>query len=87
MDRFELSYTDSTSPSAATAVTLSYTARTLTPTFEAPNFRVYSVDLVTFGVLDYSVSISDMSSPSYEVLGPVQELYCSAKKFLRLIGY
>ncbi|CAI7640204.1 unnamed protein product [Penicillium manginii] len=78
-DEFELSYSNYTAKSAKTANVMSYIAPALTPTSGNPTFRVYSVDPVTFGVLDYTVYITNMSSPDYQT-NPVWEKYYSAKE-------
>jgi sphingomyelin phosphodiesterase len=50
----------------------------MTPTSGSPTFRVYSVDPVTFGVLDFTEYIADLKSPSYQT-GPEWTEYYSAK--------
>lgn len=82
-DEFQISYSTPASPSADTAVMVSYIAPALTPTSGNPTFRVYSVDPVTFGILDYTVYYANISSQSYqsdptwEVLYSVKEAYGS----------
>jgi sphingomyelin phosphodiesterase len=44
-----------------------------------PTFRVYSVDPVTFAILDYSVYYANISSPTYQS-GPTWELLYSVKE-------
>jgi len=58
---------------------VSYIAPALTPTSGNPTFRVYSVDPVTFGVLDYTVYYANISSPTYQS-GPTWEELYSAKE-------
>jgi len=78
-DEFEITYSDYTHQTAANAVSMSYIAPALTPTSGNPTFRVYSVDPVTFGILDYTVYIANISAPSYQT-GPVWQEYYSAKQ-------
>jgi sphingomyelin phosphodiesterase len=58
---------------------VSYIAPALTPTSGNPTFRVYSVDPVTFGILDYTVYFANISSPAYQS-GPVWQKYYSVKE-------
>jgi len=58
---------------------VSYIAPALTPTSGNPTFRVYSVDPVTFGILDYTVYYTNISSPTYQS-GPVWEKLYSVKE-------
>jgi sphingomyelin phosphodiesterase len=45
-----------------------------------PTFRVYTVDPITFAVLDATTYAADMTNPSYQTsAGPVWEAYYSAK--------
>lgn len=78
-DEFEISYSDYTSQTAETATQMSYIAPALTPTSGNPTFRVYSVDPVTFGILDYTTYIANISSASYQS-GPTWEKYYSVKE-------
>ncbi|KAJ5233042.1 hypothetical protein N7468_005998 [Penicillium chermesinum] len=78
-DEFEIAYADNSSPSADTATMMSYIAPALTPTSGNPTFRVYSVDPVTFGILDFTVYIANMSSSTYQT-NPTWEKYYSAKE-------
>lgn len=58
---------------------VSYIAPALTPTSGNPTFRVYSVDPVTFAILDYIVYYTNISSPTYQD-GPVWEKLYSVKE-------
>ncbi len=58
----------------------SYVCPSLTPTSGYPAFRVFSVDPVTFGVLDMTTYIADMTNPVYQTTGPVWTEYYSAKQ-------
>lgn len=79
-DEFEIAYSNYSAPrSAASATMVSYIAPALTPTSGNPTFRVYDVDPVTFGVLDYTVYYANMSSPAYQADGPKWEVLYSVK--------
>jgi sphingomyelin phosphodiesterase len=78
-DEFEIAYSNYTDQSAQTATMMSYIAPALTPTSGNPTFRVYSVDPVTFGVLDYTVYIANMSSSTYQSK-PTWQKYYSIKE-------
>lgn len=78
-DQFEISYSDYTAQTAANAVMNSYVAPALTPTSGHPTFRVYEVDPVTFGILDYTTYFANISSPAYQS-GPVWEKLYSVKE-------
>jgi sphingomyelin phosphodiesterase len=58
---------------------VSYIAPALTPTSGNPTFRVYSVDPVTFAILDYTVYYTNLSSPTYQS-NPVWEKLYSVKE-------
>ena len=58
---------------------MSYITPALTPTSGQPAFRVYTVDPVTFGVLDVASYITNLSSPNYQTSGPTWTEYYSAK--------
>jgi sphingomyelin phosphodiesterase len=51
----------------------------MTPTSGSPAFRVYNVDPVTYGVLDFTTYIANLSDPNYQTTGPVWTEYYSAK--------
>ena len=78
-DEFQITYSDYTKQTAANAVDVSYIAPALTPTSGNPTFRVYSIDPVTFGVLDYTVYFANISSPTYQS-GPTWQKYYSVKE-------
>lgn len=78
-DEWELAYSDYADQTAATATMMSYIAPALTPTSGNPTFRVYSVDPVTFGILDFTVYYANLSSPTYQTDGPTWEALYSAK--------
>lgn len=79
-DEFQIAYTTPEAPTAATANMASYIAPALTPTSGNPTFRVYSVDPVTFGILDYTVYYANLSSPTYQSAGPTWEKLYSVKE-------
>jgi sphingomyelin phosphodiesterase len=58
---------------------VSYIAPALTPKSGNPTFRVYSVDPVTFAILDYIVYYTNISSPTYQS-GPIWEELYSVKE-------
>jgi sphingomyelin phosphodiesterase len=66
-DQWEISYSNYSNQIFQIATEVSYIAPALTPTRGNPTFRVYSIDPVTFGVLDYTVYFANMSSLSYQV--------------------
>lgn len=78
-DEFEIAYSNYTDQTANTATMMSYIAPALTPTSGNPTFRVYSIDPETYGVLDFTVYIADMSDPSYQTK-PTWKKYYSAKE-------
>ena len=78
-DEFQIAYSTPAAPTADTAVMVSYVAPALTPTSGNPTFRVYSVDPVTFAVLDYTVYYANISSPTYQS-GPTWEKLYSVKE-------
>ena len=78
-DEFEIAYSTPAAPTADTAVMVSYIAPALTPTSGNPTFRVYSVDPVTFAILDYTVYYTDITSPTYQS-GPTWEKLYSVKE-------
>ncbi|KAL7267736.1 hypothetical protein RUND412_009662 [Rhizina undulata] len=78
-DEFEIAYTDYTNPTADSAVAITYIAPALTPTSGNPTFRIYSVDPVTYGVLDVVTYFANMSDPSYQT-SPKWEKYYSVKE-------
>lgn len=78
-DQFEVSYIDYMNRTAANARAIGYIAPSLTPTSGNPNFRVYDIDPVTFGVRDYTVYYANLSSPTYQTEGPMWSKYYSAK--------
>jgi sphingomyelin phosphodiesterase len=77
-DQFQIAYSDYKNPNFSNAFAMSYITPSMTPTSGNPSFRVYSVDPETFGVLDFTEYIADITSPSYQS-GPVWKTYYSAK--------
>jgi sphingomyelin phosphodiesterase len=87
-DEFEIAYANYSAQSAATATMASYIAPALTPTSGNPTFRVYDVDPVTFGILDYTVYYTNLSSPTYQTEGPTwQALYSVKDAYGSLLNY
>lgn len=74
-DSFEISYKNYTNQTAEEAVAVSYITSSLTPTSGYPSFRVYSIDPVTYDVLDFTVYYANMSLPSYQTNPTWQKLY------------
>ncbi|KAI1079327.1 putative acid sphingomyelinase [Whalleya microplaca] len=79
-DEFQLSYSDYGFRTAATALATSYIAPSLTPTSGHPAFRVYTVDPVTFGVLDAETYIANVSAPGFRSARPTWTRYYSARE-------
>ncbi len=79
MDHFQISYSSYTARSYTNAKVASYIAPSLTPTSGHPTFRVYTVDPVTFGVLDSTTYMADMTNAAFQTTGPVWTPYYSAK--------
>jgi sphingomyelin phosphodiesterase len=79
VDQFEISYADYEHPTYDGAQAMSYIAPSMTPTSGSPSFRTYSIDPVTFGVLDYTEYIADMDDPTFQS-APTWKKYYSAKE-------
>ncbi|CAJ2508167.1 Uu.00g093530.m01.CDS01 [Anthostomella pinea] len=80
LDEFEVSYSDYGNRNFSNAVAMSYIAPSMTPTSGHPTFRVYTVDPDTFGVLDATTYIANMSNPAFQTTGPVWTKYYSARE-------
>jgi len=78
-DEFEITYSDYTHQTAANARVMSYISPALTPTSGSPAFRVYSVDPVTFGILDIVEYSTSLEAANYQTTGPTWSQYYSAK--------
>jgi len=52
----------------------------LTPTAGHPAFRIYTVDPVTFAVLDAETYTANMDDPAFQTTGPVWKRYYSARE-------
>lgn len=86
-DQFEISYKNYTNQTADGAVAVSYITSSLTPTSGYPSFRVYSIDPVTYNVLDYTVYYANMSVPSFQTTGPTwQKLYSFKEAYGSLLS-
>ncbi|KAK7409706.1 hypothetical protein QQX98_008087 [Neonectria punicea] len=79
-DHFQISYSNYSDRKFSNALVTSYIGPSLTPTSGMPSFRVYDVDPVTFGVLDATTYIADMTDPAFQTTGPVWKKYYSAKE-------
>ncbi|KAI3336143.1 Metallo-dependent phosphatase-like protein [Ustulina deusta] len=81
LDEFEISYSNYSQQTANNAVAVSYIGPAMTPMSGHPAFRVYDVDPVTFGVLDITTYIANMSDPAFQTAeGPVWTKYYSARE-------
>ncbi|OTB11694.1 hypothetical protein K445DRAFT_321857 [Daldinia sp. EC12] len=87
-DEFELSYADNSNKSHSNALVTSYIAPSMTPISGHPAFRVYTVDPITFGVLDATAYIANVSDPSFSSpSGPKWIKYYSAREaYAPLLG-
>jgi sphingomyelin phosphodiesterase len=59
---------------------VSHVAPALTPDNGSPAFKVYSVDPVTFAVLDYTIFYANITDPSFQTTGPSWAKFYSAKE-------
>ncbi|CEJ62002.1 hypothetical protein PMG11_10517 [Penicillium brasilianum] len=78
-DEFQISYSDYKNRNWNTATAMGYVAPSMTPTSGSPSFRVYDIDPVTFGVLDYTQYIANISDPGFQTK-PNWVPYYTAKK-------
>lgn len=83
-DLFQVSYSNYTQRSAESASAMGYIAPSLTPTSGPPAFRIYEIDPVTFGVLDFTVYTAALPTADEARDGKTPELkwtkYYSAKE-------
>ncbi|KAE8441924.1 hypothetical protein EG329_004182 [Mollisiaceae sp. DMI_Dod_QoI] len=79
VDQFEIAYSDYTAQTFSNALEVSYIAPSMTPTSGHPAFRIYTVDPVTFGILDIETYIANISFPTYQS-GPTWQKLYSAKE-------
>ncbi|CAI7634968.1 unnamed protein product [Penicillium crustosum] len=77
-DGFQIAYSNYNNRDWNTATAMSYIAPAVTPTEGSPSFRVYEIDPVTFGVIDYTQYIANISDPSFQK-NPEWVPYYSAK--------
>lgn len=66
MDEFQIAYSNYTNRAAATATAMGYIVPAMTPTEGSPSFRVYEIDPDTFGILDYTQYIANISDPTFQ---------------------
>lgn len=85
-DEFQISYADYSNKSHANALATSYIAPSLTPTSGHPAFRVYAVDPITFGVLDATTYIANMSDPSFSTKPKWTKYYSAKEAYGPLVG-
>jgi len=74
-DQFEISYSNYSEQIAQNAIAVGFIAPSVTPTSGYPSFRVYSVDPVTYDVLDYTSYYTNMSVPGFQIKPKWQSLY------------
>ncbi|RYO88041.1 hypothetical protein DL766_008019 [Monosporascus sp. MC13-8B] len=80
-DEFQISYSDYENRNFSNAAAMSYVVPSLAPTSGHPAFRVYEVDPVTFGVLDVTTYIANMSDPDFHRrTNPTWMKYYSARE-------
>ncbi|KAH6670852.1 Metallo-dependent phosphatase-like protein [Plectosphaerella plurivora] len=79
LDHFQLSYCDYGNRRADNAVAMSYIAPSVTPLSGMPAFRIYTVDPVTFGVMDVETYYANMEDQQFQQ-GPKWEKYYSARE-------
>ncbi|KAI1501088.1 V-type ATPase [Biscogniauxia marginata] len=85
LDEFEITYADYRNRTHTNALVTSYVAPSLTPTSGHPAFRVYTVDPVTYGVLDATTYMANTSDPGFRSSstaggGPAWTKYYSARE-------
>ncbi|KAJ5176348.1 uncharacterized protein N7482_002225 [Penicillium canariense] len=78
-DEFQIAYSNYSHRNWDTATAMGYVAPSMTPTSGPPSFRVYDIDPETFGVMDFTQYIANISDPSFQ-RGPEWVPYYSAKK-------
>ncbi|GAA5905278.1 hypothetical protein JCM6882_003735 [Rhodosporidiobolus microsporus] len=67
-DEFEIAYSDYNARSAETANGIAFVGGAVTPTSgNNPVFRVYEVDPDTYEIMDFTVYITNLTSPSFAV--------------------
>ncbi|KAH8779930.1 sphingomyelin phosphodiesterase [Diaporthe sp. PMI_573] len=79
LDHFQISYSNYQNRKPSDAVAVSYIAPSLTPLSGMPAFRIYSVNPVTFGVVDIETYYADMDDPEFQQ-NPVWKKYYSARE-------
>ncbi|UKZ74533.1 hypothetical protein TrVFT333_002203 [Trichoderma virens FT-333] len=67
LDQFEISYSDYQAQTAENAVSISYIAPSMAPLSGMPAFRIYTVDPITFGILDVETYSADMDEEGFNV--------------------
>ncbi|OAA72256.1 hypothetical protein ISF_01329 [Cordyceps fumosorosea ARSEF 2679] len=79
-DHFELHYRDYDNRNHTNARAVSYMAPSLTPLSGMPSFRVYHVDMDTWGIIDVVQYVADMEDPGWATEGPKWKKYYSAQE-------
>ncbi|UKZ47975.1 hypothetical protein TrVGV298_002211 [Trichoderma virens] len=67
LDQFEISYSDYQAQTAENAVSISYIAPSMSPLSGMPAFRIYTVDPITFGILDAETYSADMDQEGFNI--------------------
>ncbi|KAI0490540.1 V-type ATPase [Xylaria cf. heliscus] len=80
LDEFEITYSNYSQRVSGNAVAVSYIGPSMTPTSGHPAFQVYDIDPDTFGILDITTYITNMSDPDFQSAGPVWKKYYSARE-------
>jgi hypothetical protein len=83
---FEISYSDYSARSAATAISITYVAPALTPSSGNPSFRVYTIDPETLATLDFVDYFSNMSAPSFQIQPEWQPYYSARAAYAPLLA-
>jgi len=79
-DQFQIAYNNYTQQTYQNALEVSYVCPAMVPNSGNPAFRIYSVDPVTFAILDSVTYFANTTAPGYQTTGPVWEKYYSAKE-------
>ncbi|KAJ6086657.1 hypothetical protein N7467_005571 [Penicillium canescens] len=66
LDQFQISYSDYQAREAKNAVSVSHISPSMAPLSGMPAFRIYTVDPITFGILDVETYIADMDKEEFQ---------------------
>ena len=67
LDQFQISYSDYQAREAKNAVSVSHISPSMAPFSGMPAFRIYTVDSITFGILDVETYIADMDKEGFQI--------------------